>query len=85
MIAWLGALLYLRLVDPLNKVVALLGAILLGGLIWWWPVLDGNSGSLVGLLAVSGILLIYWIILGGLILAPILINVSMRPRSVSMR
>jgi hypothetical protein len=68
----------------LKKVGALLGAILLGVLIWWWPVFGSNSGSLVGLLAVSGILLSYWMILGGLILAPVLINVSFRPRSESM-
>jgi hypothetical protein len=85
LITWLGALAYLRLVDPLKKVGALLGAILLGVLIWWWPVFGSNSGSLVGLLTVSGMLLSSWMILGGLILAPILINVSFRPRSESMR
>ncbi len=84
LIAWLGALAYLCLVDPLKKVGALLGAVLLGVSIWWWPVLNSSSGSLVGLLAVSGILLISWIALGGLILAPILISGSFRRRSKSV-
>ncbi len=81
LITWLAALAYLRLADPLKKVGALLGAILLGVLIWWWPVLNGNSGSLGGFLAVSGMLLVYWTALGRLILAPILVNVASRPRS----
>ncbi len=84
LITWLGALAYLRLADPLKKVGALLGAMLLGVFIWWWPVLNSNSGSLVGLLFVSGSLLGMWIILGGLIIAPIITNVSVRPQSESM-
>jgi hypothetical protein len=84
LIAWLGALAYLRLADPLKKVGALLGAIVLGVLIWWWPVFGSMSGSLLGLLIVSVLLLFYWIFLGGLILAPILINVLFRRRSESM-
>jgi hypothetical protein len=85
LITWLGALAYLRQPDPLKKVGALLGSILLGVLIWWWPVFGSNSGSLLGLLAVSGMLLIYWMILGGLMLAPILIDVVFRQRSETMR
>lgn len=85
LITWLGALAYLRLVDPLKKVGALLGAIFLGALIWWWPVFGSNSGSLGGLLVVSGMLLSSWMILGGLILAPILLNIAFRPRSESIR
>jgi hypothetical protein len=78
LITWLGALAYLRLADPLKKVGALLGATVLGVFIWWWPVLNGNSRPLLGLLVVLGILLLYWMVLGGLILAPILINISFR-------
>jgi hypothetical protein len=85
LITWLSALAYLRLGDPLKKVGALLGAALLGSLIWWWPVFDGNSGTLAGFLVVSGMLLLYWLILGGLILAPILINIAFRPRVESTR
>jgi hypothetical protein len=81
LITWLGALAYLRLADPMKKVGALLGATVLGVFIWWWPVLNGNSRPLLGLLAVSGILLLYWMVLGGLILVPILINISLRRRS----
>jgi hypothetical protein len=81
LITWLGALAYLRLADPLKKVGALLVAVLLGVSIWWWPVIAGNTGSLPGLLAVSGMLLIYWIALGGFVLAPILLNGPFRPRS----
>jgi hypothetical protein len=80
LITWLGALAYLRQPDPLKKVGALLGSILLGV-----PVFGSNSGSLLGLLAVSGMLLIYWMILGGLMLAPILIDVVFRQRSETMR
>jgi hypothetical protein len=85
LIIWLGALAYLLLVDPLHKVGALLGAQFLGVLIWWLPVLNSNSGSLSGLLVVSGILLTLWMILGGLIIAPITIKVAFRPHSESVR
>ncbi len=85
LIAWLGALAYLRLVDPQKKVGALLGATLLGVLIWWWPVISHSSGSLLGLFGASGILLLYWLVLGGLILAPILINATPPPRSEPTR
>lgn len=81
LIAWLGALAYLRLADPVKKIGALLGAVFLGVLIWWWPFFDGNSSSLVGLLTVSGLLISYWLGLGGLILAPMLIGVPSRQRS----
>jgi hypothetical protein len=84
LIIWLGALAYLLLVDPIHKVGALVGTQFLGVLIWWLPVLNSNSGSLSGLLVVSGILLSLWMILGGLIIAPILINLFFRPRSESM-
>lgn len=85
LIIWLGALAYLLLVDPLHKVGALLGAQFLGVLIWWLPVLNNTSRSMLGFLVVSGILLIYWIILGGLVIAPIVIHVPLRPRSESTR
>ncbi len=83
LIACLGALGYLVLGDPLKKVAALLGAVLFGVLIWWWPVLINSSRSLGGQIVIVGFLLGYWAVLGGLILAPIATTITFR-RTESM-
>ena len=79
LIAWLGALAYLRLKDPLAKVEALLAGTFLGIAIWWLPVYLGNSGTIMGFLVMTGIMLFYWVALAGLLLSPILINAVLRP------
>jgi hypothetical protein len=75
-IIWLlGALAHLRLSSAKPRVGVLLLSVLLGVSIWWSPVFDGMSGSLAGVFVVLGIMLSFCVILGGLVIAPILIGV----------
>ncbi len=74
-IIWiLGALAHLRLASARLRVWVLILSVLLGVSIWWSPVIAGNSGSLVGFLVVFGIMMLFFVILAGLVLAPILIG-----------
>ena len=75
-IIWLlGALAHLRLSSAKLRVWVLLLSVLLGVSIWWSPVFDGASDSLAGIFVVLGIMISSWVILGGLVIAPILIGV----------
>jgi hypothetical protein len=75
-VIWIaGALAHLRLASAKLRVGVLLLSVLLGLSIWWSPVIAGNSSTLAGFLVVSGIMLAFWAVLAGLVLAPILIGV----------
>ena len=70
-----GALAHLRLASATRRIGVLLLSMSVGVVIWWSPVLSGNTGTWQGTLVVTGILLMIWGILGALIMAPILVGV----------
>jgi len=82
LVGLLGAVIHLRLASPIRRVAVLLLSMLVGVFLWVLPVFNGMMGSWGAFLVVLGLLLSAWGILVALILAPILINVFIRPKTM---
>jgi hypothetical protein len=78
LIAILGALVHLRLESGLLRVGTLLVSMLVAVFVWVLPIFAVVMGSRDNLLIVVNLLLTIWGLLGGLILAPILIGIFTR-------
>ncbi len=75
-----GAFLHLRLASASWRFAVLIISMLAGTLVWAIPIFDGMIGTWIGFMQALTLLLIAWGILGGLLLAPILIGVFTRPK-----
>jgi hypothetical protein len=78
-----GALAHLRLGSSIQRFAVLLSGMLIGTFLIVLPMFSGMMGSWQSFMVVMGLLLTFWLILGALILAPILVNVSVQPRQAS--
>ena len=79
LIGLLGALAHLRLASAVQRVFTLLLSMLLAALIYSLPLFNSMGGSVDGFLLALNVLLILWLALAALIIAPMLIGLFSHP------
>lgn len=80
LIGVLGALAYLRLTSAAWRVAVLFASMLFGVLLITIPIFSGMMGTWQSFLRFIGVLVAFWGVLAALLIAPILVNVFIRPR-----
>ena len=78
-----GAFLYLRSATLQGRIRWLVGSLTIALVIWIWPIMDGMTGSLGGIITVLGLFIGFYFVLLGFLLAPVLLARYLRKKSGS--